>query len=189
MSRSDYNVAGWHQSHDPLSTSDRARLMRLADWHLSQGPEDWPVDIGAPWITIDENRKAVFPFRSVRDYGVDFAIGAELGLAHLKARRPFGPGVDADPDPGACSLWTFAEAFSGTTHSEALRLGFFGALDTMLDAALVAPKAHARALLRLDALDHAECAARLEAIAEGYTPPDLVIADCFGLLTRAGVVL
>jgi hypothetical protein len=189
MSRTDYNVAGLHQSHDPLSTNGRARLMRLAAWHLSQAPDNWPLETSAPWIEIDENRKFVFAFRSVRDHDADSAIGAELGLAHLKARRPCGPGIDADPDPGACSLWAFAEAFSGTTHTVGLRLGFFGALDTLLDAALVAPKAHARALLRLDALDHAECAARLEAITDGYTPPDLVIADCFGLLTRAGVVL
>ncbi len=131
MSRTDYNVAGLHQSHDPLSTNGRARLMRLAAWHLSQAPDNWPLETSAPWIEIDENRKFVFAFRSVRDHDADSAIGAELGLAHLKARRPCGPGIDADPDPGACSLWAFAEAFSGTTHTVGLRLGFFGALDTL----------------------------------------------------------
>lgn len=187
MRRPENETAGFYVSHDPLSPNDRTRLMRLATWHLSQGPDDWPLDTGAPWITIDAAQEFVFAFRSVRDHDADYAIGAELGLAHLKARRPFGPGIEADPDPGPCSLWVFAEAFS--THSKELRGGFFGAFDTLLDAALVAPKAHARALQRLDALDHAECAARLEAIADGYSPPDLVIDDSFGLLTRPGVVL
>lgn len=98
MRRPENETAGFYMSHDPLSPNDRTRLMRLATWHLSQGPDDWPLDTGAP-------------------------------------------------------------------------------------------KAHARALQRLDALDHAECAARLEAIADGYSPPDLVIDDSFGLLTRPAVVL
>lgn len=183
----DYSAVGFTETHAALAPMHGDRLLRIARWHRSQEPDDWPIDIGAPWLRLTSDRQCVFAFHSTGDGNADYAIGAELGLAHLKARRPFGAaGIPATPDPAAVTFFAFAEAIANGKLNEDTAHGFWGAHDTMLDAAMSSPNEHARGIARLDSIDHAECAARLEAICEGFTPPDLVIADAFGLLTRPG---
>lgn len=183
------SAAGLVATHEPLDGDARAAVLSLADWHDNARTDDWyfepPSQFGGPGHT--RARTAVV--RTLGSINADLAIGAELAVGLAKSWRPVAKDPSSIPlgdvDDLLCD---FASLFYG--DSDAAQIGFsvFAEVSSLLAHLIASQGSRDTILARFDAIDHAEAAARLRSLADGFEPPWIFQAtDRFPLLSRPGV--
>ena len=177
---------GLTRTHSRLEVSERAAVLDLAAWHDAADARDWPVD---PPRSI-ETWLARAPRDVFRPPYAHYALGDEFAVALAKGLRLEGDGPPfALLDGPGDVVGSFADVFCGCPRLQNIRAGFFGGVSDLFGSLLAVPATRARTLGRLDAIDHAEAAARLRAIVAGFSPPTIAWwpSDRFPLLSRPGV--
>lgn len=182
------NAFGLARTHEPLNPGAADVVESVLRWHRYAGPNDWiegdQLPVGA-W-NLKEGR-LLSMFQSLGQPEADFHFGAELAVGFCKCFRPFV----GDP------AWYAVQSDEGGLASVAalfdpkplanLRDGFFCTATMFLARALSQRSTWPAVLARLDAIDHAEAAARLACLLDGFAPVSLFsMHERFPLLSRPG---
>lgn len=170
----------------PLSPHAAGVVSAVIRWHEQAGPDEWIEPYGAPLAEWSASSRRFVPLvRSLGSGTDDYTFGEELAIGAFKTVRPF-PGDSAWYCGERETVFSsVVEIFDDEESMSLIRAGFSEYTSMMLACALAGRSPFRAALARLDAIDHAEAAARLACLLHGFVPPCLFSTrERFPLLSR-----